>query len=367
MPRRLACLDALLVAASACLSYVLLEGGYRFQHYRVMLDEIVAAATAQIPRDGTPSSVFDPFTGYRYRPNIEVGPAAVPFPVHYRTNNHGLIARQDFSLHKPAGEYRLGVIGDSFTANVTSTLRWTDVAEDALNASPRWQAAIGGRRTRVINFGLDGIGTVQFGAVLEHVALPFGLDQLIINMIRNDLIRRPHIRRGEAAVAPQRMADFVRENILGRLNWREIYPEVLAVVAGSRLGLTPHLTLEKLETIFSEGLYYDDGEAATVCAAAIATIIEHFPAALFLLDTTYPEWTGITTPTVPLEAAVFGKIQARFPQIVWTNVITPDRAPKSRRGIDAWFNVPTDQHKNDVGVRAYGEAVAAFLIANRSR
>lgn len=359
--RRVSPLDAALVIASTLLGYLLVEAGYRVLQYRAMLRDIVAAATVQIPTDGRPSSVYDPFTGYRYRPGIEVGPATAPFPVHYRTNSHGLIAREDFPVAKPAGEYRIGVVGDSFTANVTSTQRWTDVLEDALNASADWRNSVGGRRTRVINFGLDGIGTVQFGAVAERVALPFDLDLLIVNMIRNDLIRRPHIRRDEAAISANEMSDVVRANIMSRLSWFSPHPEVLAVVAGRHLGLTPHLTMAALEETLSQGLTYASVDQATPGAvAAIETILGLFPRAVFLLDRTYPELIGAATPTSRLEDEVLAELQTQLPSVAWTSVAADDRAP--RAVIDRWFNVPNDQHRSDAGVRAYGEAVAAYLI-----
>jgi len=366
--RRFGPAEAALVIASTLFGYLLVEAGYRLLQYRAMLRDIVAAATVQIPTDGRPSSVHDPFTGYRYRPNIEVGPATAPFPVHYRTNRHGLIAREDFPLAKSAGEYRIGVVGDSFTANVTSTQRWTDVLEDTLNASGDWRTSVGGRRTRVINFGLDGIGTVQFGAVAERVALPFDLDLLIVNMIRNDLIRRPHIRRDEAAISPGDMSGYVRTNIMSRLSWLQIYPEVLAVVAGRTLGLAPHLTMDAVEDALSQGLYYTSADqAAPGAVAAIETILGHFPTAVFLLDSSYPELVGAATPTSRLEDEVFAELQAQLPSIFWTNVVADERASRSRSVIDGWFNVPSDQHRSDAGVRAYGEAVAAYLTRRTGR
>jgi hypothetical protein len=342
---------------------VLVEAGYRFHQYRSLLDQIVAAATAQIPRDGQPSSIYDPITGYRYRPDIEVGPATTPFPVHYRTNSHGLIAREDFPIQKPAGEFRIGVVGDSFTANVTSTLRWTDIVEGALNASPEWHAATGSARTRVINFGLDGISAAQFGAVVEHIALPFGLDLLVVNMIKDDLMRKPHVRGGHAAVSREDISDYVRANILTALDWFQIYPEVLAVVAGPQLGISAHLTAEALEAILERDLYYATvPEAVRASTAAFETILEYFPKPVCLLDTTYAEYRGQKTR---LADAAFLRMSVRFPALEWTNVIAGTRVPRTRSEIDAWFNVPWDQHKNDVGVRIYGEAVAAFLIAQR--
>jgi hypothetical protein len=357
-------LGGVLIAASCLVGYLLVEAGHRFYAYHRILADIVTATVVQIPTDGQPSSVYDALIGYRYRPNIEVGPAAVPFPVHYRTNRHGLIAREDFPTEKPADEFRIGVIGDSFTANVTSTLRWTDVLEDTLNASPEWRAMRDGRHTRVVNFALDGIGTVQFGAIAERVAVRFDLDLLIVNMIKNDLIRRPHVRGHGAIIGRTEIAPYVRQHVLSQLDWFEIYPEALAAVLGPRFGLPPHLTLRAIEAAASRDIYYASAEdAASAAAASIETVLIHFPTALFLLDTTYAEYLGAAEPTGRLEDEVFADIRAQFPSIHWENVIAPGRAPRSRAEVDAWFNVPSDQHKNDVGVWIYGEAVAAFLTA----
>jgi hypothetical protein len=366
MAKRLAPADAALLLASIFISYFLVEVGYRYFQYHSLLDEIVAAAVVQTPMDGEGSSIDDPHVGYRYRANIEVGPAARPFPVHYRTNSHGLIAREDFPLAKPAGEYRIGVVGDSFTANVTSTLRWTDVLEDRLAASPEWSAIVGGRRTRVINFALDGIGTIQFGAVAEFVAPSFDLDLLIVNMLKNDVIRKPYLRRRQGVVTPQDISAFVRDHVMTELNWFELHPEVLAVITGGRLGLSPHLSMQAIEAAFSKDYYFTEADVgAAASAGAIETILDNFPAAIFLLDRSYAEYldpAGLE-PERSLEEKAFAALRAQFPAIRWHEVLEPDHAPKSLREVDSWFNVPSDQHKNDLGVRIYGEAVAAFLVA----
>ena len=36
--------------------------------------------------------------------------------------------------------------------------------------------------------------------------------------------------------------------------------------------------------------------------------------------------------------------------------------PDTRSIIDSWFNVPTDQHNSDLGLKIYGKAVAQVLI-----
>ena len=135
------------------------------------------------------------------------------------------------------------MIGDSFTANVTSTIRWTDVVEDALNASTAWRISVGGRRTRVINFGLDGIGVPQFGAAAEHIALPFDLDLLLVNAILNDFIRKPYSRATLSGMSEAQVSAYIRAYIMPRVNWFSLYPEALAVVAEGRLGLRPRIEM----------------------------------------------------------------------------------------------------------------------------
>jgi hypothetical protein len=44
------------------------------------------------------------------------------------------------------------------TANITNSVRWTEVLEEDLNASSKWKTRVDGKGTRVINFGVDGIG-----------------------------------------------------------------------------------------------------------------------------------------------------------------------------------------------------------------
>ncbi|MGA7067298.1 MAG: SGNH/GDSL hydrolase family protein, partial [Pseudolabrys sp.] len=188
-----------LVCCSLLAGYILVEVGYRAFTYASFYEQMrFAAGRAFIAGK---NSIFDEHTGYRYEPNL-VDP-------NFRTNSHGLIAREEFPVEKPADEYRIGVIGASFTANVDSTIRWTDVVEDALNASTAWRVSVGGRRTRVINFGLDGIGFSQYGAVAERIALPFDLDLLFVNVTTNDFVRRPYYRGPLSAMSEAQLSAHI--------------------------------------------------------------------------------------------------------------------------------------------------------------
>ncbi|MGB9213963.1 MAG: hypothetical protein WCC42_01740, partial [Pseudolabrys sp.] len=269
------------------------------------------------------------------------------------------IAREEFPVEKPADEYRIGVIGASFTANVDSTIRWTDVVEDALNASTAWRVSVGGRRTRVINFGLDGIAFSQYGAVAERIALPFNLDLLIVNATTNDFVRRPYYRGPLSAMSEAQLSAHITQHIMPRVNWFRFNPEVLAVVTGGRLGLKPHIEMNdlRLRTRF----FGTTSEAVEASSASMTTILRLFPETIFLLDHDFIE---LYENNNSRERAALLGVSARFPSVKWIDVLENQRIPiPSGTDLVAWFNLPKDHHKNDLGVTIYGKAVASFLIA----
>jgi len=339
-----------LVCCSLLAGYILVEVPYRAYAY-VSIYERLKSAAGRALIEGK-YSVFDQYTGYRYQSNGV-------FP-NFRTNSHGLIAREDFPVEKPADEYRIGVIGDSFTANVTSTIRWTDVVEDELNASTSWRISIGGRRTRVINFGLDGIGVPQFGAVAERIALPFGLDLLLVNAISNDFIRQPYYRGVLSGMSETQLSAHIREHIMPRVNWFSLYPEVLAVVTGGRLGLRPRIVMDALKN--RQHYFATTAEAVEASSTSIATILQLFPKTIFLLDHLFDELNGNNNNS---ERAALLVTSARFPSVKWIDVLEDRRIPiPIGPDLVAWF-IPNDGHKSDLGVTIYGKAVASFLIARQ--
>jgi hypothetical protein len=339
-----------LICCSLLAGYILVEVGYRAFAYVTIYEQLRSAAGRAFI-DGK-YSVFDQHTGYRYEPNL-----VLP---NFGTNSHGLIAREEFPVEKPADEYRIGVIGDSFTANLTSTIRWTDVVEDALNASSAWRILVGGRRTRVINFGLDGIGFPQFGAVAERIALPFDLDLLLVNAISNDFVRRPYYRGPLSGMSETQLSAHITEHIMPRVNWFRFYPEVLAVVAGGWLGLKPRIEMSALEN--RQRFFATTAGAVEASSPSMVTILRLFPEAIFLLDHDLHELNNNSLGR--RERPVLLAISARFPSVKWINVLENQRIPiPIGSDLVAWFLF--DGHKSDLGVAIYGKAVASFLIAHK--
>ena len=339
---------------SALLGYLVVEAGYRVYAYCSIRNTLLAATRSQIPANrgddvyAVSYSVFDVDTGYRYRPNIEVQ-FSDPFPVAWKTNSHGHIARSEYPVAKPRGRFRIGLVGDSFTANVDNTIRWGDVLEDRLNASEAWRVMTGGRHVRVINFGLDGIGVVQFDDVAVEMAVPFEVDLLLVNLVREDVRRRPYYRGSASAtiIRSEQLTSYIDAEVLSRLPFWSIYPEVIARTLGHWLHLTPRLTASRH--------YERDEDAIDASVAAVQRLRCYFPDAIFLV---HPEYEDLRDPT--LDAAFEGFAQ-RLPEVTMVDMAALLPGPSTEEQWDNWF-LPDDGHPSDLGLRIYGETVAAYLI-----
>ena len=348
--------EAALVLLGAVAAAVAIEAGYRVVLYRRLLDQFtrrVVAAASPNPTDPlSASSVFDPHTGHRYKPNLRVDvPPLHPGlpPWRWGTNAHGHVADDDYPVAKPAGEFRVAAVGDSFTAGVTNAVRWPAELEALLNADPAWEARVGGRRTRVINHGLDGIGVVQFPAVFEHDARRFEPDLVLVSLILDTLYRRPYSRGrphdvgGTAAGARA----FVAAHLLAPLPWWNPTPELLArSPAGRRLGLRPRLDPES-------GRTFDDPEEAmaaglaalrAVRAAHPRVVILHHPMAEEVSDTLSNPGYFFARDRLRRDGPAVGVVEVgRRPPF---HPPDPDAARR-------WYQLPHDPHPTDDGLRAY--------------
>ncbi len=361
---------AILVIVSTLLGYAVIEAGYRFYQYSAIAEMLSINVRSQLPEPGWERSVFDRYTGYRYKPNFTFRPENTRFPIDWRTNSHGLIAREDFPVQKPSEEFRIGLVGDSFTANVTNTVRWGDVLEDILNASPKWRAHVQGHHTRVINFGLDGIGVVQFGEVVERIVQPFGVDLLLVNTIRGDVMRQPYYMGSRETVAKADLVEWIRTNALSRMSWLSPYPEVLAVIAGRFIGLEPRLTLQKAGNLLSGTRFYETAEEAAEQSSIAARMVERrFPDAIWLMHPTWDEYANEPNPSGndKLEYDSFQLFRQTMRHLNFVSMRERLAEPRSRVEIDSWFNVPYDRHNSDLGLKLYGQAVASFLIEHEAK
>ena len=120
----------------------------------------------------------DPFTGYRLKPNgigfYQQGIPAV-------TNSHGH-RDVEVTLEKPAGVFRILVLGDSFTvgANVRQEEAYPKILEKRLKS-------VYGSRIQVVNAGVGGWDPFQYAQYFEHYGYQFEPDLILIGFfVGND-------------------------------------------------------------------------------------------------------------------------------------------------------------------------------------
>jgi hypothetical protein len=300
-------------------------------------------------------SVFDPHTGFRYKPHVQVdlvAPGSNLSPRRWQTNGHGHVSRVDYPVAKPADEFRIAVIGDSFAAGVTNSVRWPDVLEERLSASPGWSKCVP-RKTRVINLGRDGIGVVQFKDVFEQEAAGFAPDLVVVNLILDDLHRRPYYRglSQPAASQQQTARHMIREKYLDPLPWYGLYPELLAgSLLGPRLGLQFHLDPQLAR------LYATVDESVQCSLAALRSIVRQHPRVLILHQPQHEELDGTLGQR---HAALRRRFYEEGAELGIIRMIEKLQVPAD---LSRWYQLPSDGHPSDAGMIAYGSAVAAMLV-----
>lgn len=126
----------------------------------------------------------DPEIGWALRPGAS-GWSLGESRTHVTINSRGLRDREH-TLQKPAGSYRIAVLGDSYTEalNVEVDQAWWAVLEREL-ADCR---ALNGLIPEVINFGVSGYGTAQELLMLRHRVRDYHPDLVILGFYPgNDL------------------------------------------------------------------------------------------------------------------------------------------------------------------------------------
>lgn len=381
----------LLAVTSVIVTYCVLEIGYRFYQYETLPDRLFRLGSAQLRNRAQGQVVFDPHTGFRFAPFVE-GRSGPPLNAHWRTNSHGHVSDVEYPRRKPPDEFRIAVVGDSMTANTQNSVRWTEIAERQLNGSPIWRALVGGRSTRVINFGLPMLGFVQFAAMLRYHVFDFDPDLIIINFISDDVRRRLFfmVPPTMTSDADEMLRLFISTNILYQIRWFRPWPELFAATIGRLWNMRCHLPLDD-RLIWAESVnfvYTDKSEAIAASAAAIRDMLAlahtHERSILFLRQ---PEADELDGTDAPRGLGLVEDLQKAAPEFRFVNMQPrmaalldgkrlkdrPDLAGMTRDGIMRvpdpqklevyrWFYLPDDPHYTDYGTTLYGRQVAAYLV-----
>lgn len=167
----------LVVVVSTALTLAALEVGFRFfgdpsgGFADVLKQSKQARESSACQKSGDPELV------YVTRPDYVTNGVRI-------SEAHGILQPRDVPVAKPAGTFRIAVLGDSIAAGHTLRVRhasnFADMLERLLNAS-----AVASRY-EVLNFGTDGYGTLQEARLLETRVSRFAPDLVVVEYCLND-------------------------------------------------------------------------------------------------------------------------------------------------------------------------------------
>lgn len=384
--------NILIALLSVLVTYVALDIGYRiYRRYKI------ASEYTEYYFQGVdqPVYLFDEQIGYRYKPNLQVLYANfdktndVLQSNHFKVNNMGHISPTDDTVAKPPAEFRIGVVGDSFTASIHNDTPWPSLLEQQLNADENLKTRLGVSSFKVINFGMDGTGIVQWPSVVSNEVLRFNPDLLIVNFITDDITRRfvwrisikPSRYNGDYSLglmcstlpatlenrdcAVSKMITFntplfddknqlsrIKREIFdeesARIDWLSLYPELLARTLGRSLGLSPRLSLSNL------GIpnFRTEEEGLKASAQALRTIKSSFPNTLILHNPVYAELKPKLTPYDVIQLM-------QGLDILLMEDHMPDLTDDAE--VLRWFKLPWDPHFSNYGASIYAQAVYGQL------
>jgi hypothetical protein len=133
-----------------------------------------------------------------------------------------------FPLEKPAGVYRIAVLGDSLSVSAPRGQRFGDVVATRLNAQ-----VPGGLRYEALNFGRTGIDTEEETEILQHTVWRAHPDFVLLEWYVNDVENGDYSERPEVSypistdTALGRWLDRVTDRTLLRWLLREAYQVLL--------------------------------------------------------------------------------------------------------------------------------------------
>ncbi len=123
--------------------------------------------------------------GWELQPNLDTVYAMAPL----RTNSVGQ-CDTEHPFAKPQGEFRIAVLGDSFTMPQGTAIE--DAWHMRLSKQLNDQGFAPGKKVTCINFGVAGYQLTNYRAVLEHKALAYQPDLILIGFCAsNDDLLRP--------------------------------------------------------------------------------------------------------------------------------------------------------------------------------
>ena len=311
-----------------------------------------------------------------------------------RINSSGHVSSREDVIEKPPGEYRIAIVGDSFTACLYNDAPWPLLLEDLLNTDAGLLRSLGRSRFKVMNFGMIATGFAQWPALYEHEVARYRPDLFLVAFIESDLWRgfkwadtirpdpdaafqlvliseRPPVTLANPFVlmermivlSPQDAADPERRRLLVRaamdrklaaMPWWSPNPEILAVLLDSASLPAPDVLLPRLPARpkgrprwGAEARLRDTGVAMRTLAARQGTIFLHLPTGRDLTSTR--ELSVLHLPSEARSLETLSLLDSLLQQ-------------RSAENPDAWF-IPANGHLTQRGAQVYAQATYGVLAS----
>lgn len=161
------------VGSRAYLAYVYLLGNYQSVATYIKVDTNKSSGDSTIGWGKTNTTNYY----YIFDENSRIAKQTI-----YHMNNVGLVSQHDYYTDEPDNEYRIAIIGDSFTAALQMNTPWPNRLEDVLNNDAQFKARLGGKTIRVYNFGMFSAGFPEF-LTLAKKARALHPDMIIVNYV----------------------------------------------------------------------------------------------------------------------------------------------------------------------------------------
>ncbi len=183
--------NVLQISLFALLCFVALESSYRvYVHGPVALNPMAMSGMSTIVYSDHVQAADNQEVWFELKPNLNVWHMGARL----RTNSAGL-ADDEYAVNKPAGVFRIAVVGSSWTmaSGVNLEDTWHAILEQRLNADA------GGPRIEVINFAVEQYGISEIVGTLRHKVPRYQPDLVIVAMtITTSLFAAP----GDMAFEP---------------------------------------------------------------------------------------------------------------------------------------------------------------------
>jgi hypothetical protein len=308
-----------------------------------------------------------------------------------RINRAGHVSPREDILEKAPEEFRIAIMGDSFTACLQNETPWPILLEDLLNGDTALLASLGRSRIKVINFGMFATGFAQWPAVYAHEVVRYRPDLVVVAFIENDLGRgfkwadnvrpdadsqyelvllterlpvalgNPRVLMGQNivlspgdAVDPRRRQRLLRDALgrkLSALPWWSPHPEILAVLLRAASVAAPDFLRPRLPARNRVWSRWSAKASLREIGVAIRAIAERQDTLLLHLPLQHE--LSATAAKAPM-----GLFDDRGPAI---RSLLPALLQKERAA-GAWF-IPNDGHLTDEGARSYSEAASEVLTS----